>query len=141
MPSKRPCLAALALLSWATPLWAQDNPRGADPGIQRIESSLRQVISGDKALEYFEKVVRDVAGDDAWEANRERISAQFTDLGLRPKVAGMLRGGRPITHAVDLGARGGVCSIRISLQEKEIDRPSNVQIAVCVGDDPLAVGH
>ena len=59
--------------------------------------------SGDAVFKHFETVVRKEAGDVAWEENRERITSQFTDLGLRPKVTGMLRGGRPIAHAVDLG--------------------------------------
>jgi hypothetical protein len=61
---------------------------------------------GDEGLKHMEEVVRREAGAAAWEKNREQITALFADDSIRPKVPGMLRGGRTITHIVDLGLRG-----------------------------------
>ncbi|MYS20623.1 hypothetical protein GA0115240_12161, partial [Streptomyces sp. DvalAA-14] len=59
--------------------------------------------SDDEGLAHIRDLVIREAGPKGWEENRERITALFSDDGIRPKVPGMLRGGRPITHVVDLG--------------------------------------
>jgi hypothetical protein len=64
---------------------------------------LEQFDSGNAAVTYFENVVRRVAGDQIWRLNQDRIRALFSDLGLRPTVPGLLRGGRMVAHIVYLG--------------------------------------
>ena len=58
--------------------------------------------SGDVALKYLKDVVIREAGKRGWERNRERITALFSDDGLRPKVPGMLRGGQTVSFVVGL---------------------------------------
>ncbi len=81
---------------------------------------------GDEGLEHIEAVVRREAGAEAWEDNREQITALFADDSIRPKVPGMLRGGRTISHVVDLGA-GGILAIELRLDGASEALPTALQ--------------
>ncbi|WP_232002942.1 NUDIX domain-containing protein, partial [Mycobacterium sp. 1245801.1] len=61
--------------------------------------------SGDQGLRQIERVVRDLGGDEVWEANRAGITAMFGDDALKPKIPGMLRGGRQPRHVIKIGAK------------------------------------
>ncbi|WP_044506242.1 hypothetical protein, partial [Mycobacterium simiae] len=51
--------------------------------------------SGDEGLNHVESLIRRLGGDETWDAYRDQSTANFSDDNLRPKIAGMLRGGRP----------------------------------------------
>lgn len=59
--------------------------------------------SGNQALAQIERLVTEQGGRDAWDANRKRLTALFSDDALKPKVTGMLRGGKPVTQVIELG--------------------------------------
>lgn len=66
------------------PLLAQEDPRGASPGIQHIEASLRQVISGDKALEtvaFVERFWR-VPGNTGYNSSITQVASQLERAGF-----------------------------------------------------------
>lgn len=70
--------------------------------------------SGNQSLHQTKQLVMQHGGQKAWDANRERLTALFSDDGLRPKVAGMLRGGKPVSHVVELGS-GRTLSVDLRL--------------------------
>ncbi|WP_254902300.1 hypothetical protein [Mycobacterium simiae] len=51
--------------------------------------------SGDEGLKHVESLIRRLGGDETWDTYRDQSTALFSDDSLRPKIAGMLRGGRP----------------------------------------------
>ncbi|BBX39881.1 WXG100-like domain-containing protein [Mycobacterium simiae] len=67
-------------------------------GIDVVE----QFHSADEGLRHIEQLVRRFGGAEAWEANREQITAIFSDDSLRSKVPGMLRGGQTPSYTVRL---------------------------------------
>lgn len=60
--------------------------------------------SGNQSLHQTKQLVIQHGGQKAWDANRERLTALFSDDGLKPKVAGMLRGGKAVSYVVELGS-------------------------------------
>ncbi|MEC4764349.1 NUDIX domain-containing protein, partial [Mycobacterium sherrisii] len=67
-------------------------------GIDVIE----EFSSDDAGLKHIEGVVRDLGGDEVWAGNREQLTALFSDDGVKPKAAGMLRGGQTVSRVVNL---------------------------------------
>ena len=67
--------------------------------------------SGDAAVKHIKVMVLREADATTWENHRERITGLFSDGALRPKVSGMLRGGRQLTHVIDLGLGRGSLTI------------------------------
>ncbi|WP_438269173.1 scabin-related ADP-ribosyltransferase [Mycobacterium simiae] len=67
-------------------------------GIDVIE----EFNSDDAGLKHIEGVVRDLGGDEVWAGNREQLTALFSDDGVKPKAAGMLRGGQRVSRVVNL---------------------------------------
>ena len=66
------------------PLLAQDDPRASDPGIQQLESTLRQVISGDKALEtvaFVERFWR-MPGNAGFNSSITQVASQLERAGF-----------------------------------------------------------
>ncbi|MFP1155241.1 hypothetical protein ACK280_24655 [Mycobacterium sherrisii] len=61
--------------------------------------------SGDEGLKHVESLIRRLGGDETWDTYREQSTALFSDDSLRPKIAGMLRGGRPNILTVKLQDR------------------------------------
>ncbi|MDV3128455.1 hypothetical protein M1247_26340 [Mycobacterium sp. 21AC1] len=59
--------------------------------------------SGNESLDQIRRLVTEHGGQKTWDANRERLAALFSDDGLKPKVPGMLRGGKPVSQVVELG--------------------------------------
>jgi aminopeptidase YwaD len=80
MTSKALRVVVLAVLAFpCRSLLAQDDPRAAPPGIQRIESRLRQVVSGDKALEtvaFVERFWR-VPGNAGYNSSITQVASQL----------------------------------------------------------------
>ncbi|GAS97987.1 uncharacterized protein RMCC_4952 [Mycolicibacterium canariasense] len=70
--------------------------------------------SGNEGLNQTRQLVTRLGGQQTWDANRERLTALFSDDGLKPKVAGMLRGGKPVSYVVELGS-GRTLSIDLRL--------------------------
>ncbi|MGV9803277.1 WXG100-like domain-containing protein [Mycobacterium sp. NPDC003449] len=59
--------------------------------------------SGNESLDQVRRLVTEHGGQKTWDDNRERLTALFSDDGLKPKVPGMLRGGKPVSQVVELG--------------------------------------
>ncbi|MET0476137.1 MAG: toxin glutamine deamidase domain-containing protein, partial [Mycobacterium sp.] len=70
--------------------------------------------SGNEGLDQIRRLVTQHGGEKTWDANRERLTALFSDDGLKPKVPGMLRGGKPVSQVVELGS-GRTLSIDLRL--------------------------
>ncbi|WP_197376631.1 WXG100-like domain-containing protein [Mycolicibacterium baixiangningiae] len=63
----------------------------------------RSGATGDAGLQHIRHVVEREGGPSAWERHRADLAALFSDDSIRPNAPGMLRGGRTITHTIDLG--------------------------------------
>ncbi len=77
--------------------------------VEKFESE-----EGDAAFKFAEALVRSKGGDAVWEASRQRIEALLSDNALRPRAAGVLRGGRTVKVEVDLG-NGRFLTIELEL--------------------------
>ncbi|MEP7324508.1 MAG: M28 family peptidase [Gemmatimonadota bacterium] len=82
---RRRWIAALLLVSLPIQaLLAQDDPRAASPGIQHVEASLRQVISGDQALEtvaFVERYWR-VPGNAGYNSSINQVASLLEHAGF-----------------------------------------------------------
>ncbi|MFJ5521221.1 hypothetical protein ACIQB4_29820 [Streptomyces griseoluteus] len=64
---------------------------------------MEQFESGDRALAAVRELILSEGGETVWARERERVTALFSDEGLRPRAPGMLRGDRQLTHVVRVG--------------------------------------
>ncbi|MDV3128456.1 DUF3626 domain-containing protein [Mycobacterium sp. 21AC1] len=81
---------------------ARIGPDLALGGSDSIEM-FRSGATGDAGLQHIRQVVEREGGPSAWELHRADLAALFSDDSIRPNAPGMLRGGRTITHTIDLG--------------------------------------
>ncbi len=95
---------------------------------------VERFYSGNGALDHFRHVVNRAADDGGktWNNHRERITALFSDDGLRPKVAGLLRGGRTVVYTIDLGTgRRGTLTLGYRLDgaaaNSELSVPKDIE--------------
>ena len=93
------CLALFTL--FARLLSAQEDPRAIYPGIQRVESSLRPVISGDKALEtvaFVERFWR-VPGNAGFNSSITQVASQLERAGF--VLEGRARAGDRLVYRLE----------------------------------------
>ncbi|MGV9802826.1 scabin-related ADP-ribosyltransferase [Mycobacterium sp. NPDC003449] len=81
---------------------ARIGPDLALGGSDSIEM-FRSGATGDAGLQHIRQVVEREGGPSTWELHRTDLAALFSDDSIRPNAPGMLRGGRTITHTIDLG--------------------------------------
>ncbi|OBA57210.1 hypothetical protein A5647_24340 [Mycobacterium sp. 1100029.7] len=91
---------------------------------------VEEFLSDDQALDHIKQLILRHGGEDAWSHNREQVVALFADDALRPKVSGMLRGGRAIKRVYEL-ALGRTLAVDLRLdgasKDSELHFKENVE--------------